>query len=147
MLYVSIYKCEWFWLLWNWRTSLSLTHKRALTVGKWSLYGWSPLWLEWIWPKKKNMKLFVCGEVVEYKQVKLESTHTYGHSSPLRWVLSDLTLFSWRHCWAENSKIQKLELCNSCFLVLWMKPILYFKVLKVLVVTFFTARKHDTSYS
>ena len=35
----------------------------------WSLYSWCPVWQDWTWPTKENMRLFVCMEAVESKPV------------------------------------------------------------------------------
>ena len=54
-----------------WKVALfnSVQSRQRTPLGHGSLYSWCPVWQDWTWPTKENMRLFVCREAVESKPV------------------------------------------------------------------------------
>ena len=64
--------------------------QRTLTVGEESLYGWSPVWQDWIWPRKKISSYLYVVKQVESKLVNWRPALVQWSFSQ-QWVLSCFT--------------------------------------------------------
>ena len=62
---------------WGWKQIVWAEARKQSRLGEGSLYGWSPVYQDWIWPTMKICcYLYVCNEAVEYKLVKLVTSRT-----------------------------------------------------------------------